>query len=116
LPFRDADAHLQDIVEAIDHIDSFLGAMSFQSYQADLKTRAAVERKMQIITEAAVRLGDEAPLLCPNLDWEGFRGMGNILRHAYHRIDDKVVWDTVKQELPPMRQAVIKALLRESEE
>jgi uncharacterized protein with HEPN domain len=100
-------------VEAIDHIDSFLGAMSFQSYQAEPKTRAAVERKMQIITEAAVRLGDEAPLLCPNLDW-GFRG--NILRHAYHRIDDKVVWDTVKQELPPMRQAVIKALLRESEE
>lgn len=104
-----------DILEAIDHIDSFLGDMSFEGYQADLKTKSAVERKMQVITEASVRLGTEAPRLCPNLDWEGFRGMGNILRHAYHRIDDKVVWDTVKLELPAMRKAVMKALLHKEE-
>jgi uncharacterized protein with HEPN domain len=116
LPFRDSGTHLRDIVEAIDHIHSFLGAMTFESYQADLKTKAAVERMMQIITEAAVRLGDDAPLLCPNLDWEGFRGMGNILRHAYHRIEDRVVWDTVKEELPAMREAVIKALAPKAEE
>jgi uncharacterized protein with HEPN domain len=42
--------------------------------------------------------------------------MGNILRHAYHRIDDKVMWDTVKEELPAMREAVIKALARKAEE
>jgi uncharacterized protein with HEPN domain len=112
LPFRDANAHLQDIVEAIDHIDIFLGTMTFENYEADLKTKAAVERKMQIITEAAVRLGVEASLLCPSIDWDGFRGMGNILRHAYHRIDDKVVWDTVKEELPPMRKAVTETLGR----
>jgi uncharacterized protein with HEPN domain len=116
LPFRDINANLRDIVQAIDHIDTFLGAMTFESYQSDVKTKAAVERKMQIITEAAVRLGDEAALLCPDLDWEGFRGMGNILRHAYHRIDDKVVWDTVKEELPPMREAVIKAVQRKAGE
>jgi uncharacterized protein with HEPN domain len=96
----------------MDHIDSFLGDMTFESYQADLKTKAAVERKMQIITEAAVRLGDEASLLCPEIDWEGFRGMGNILRHAYHRVEDRVVWDTVKDELPPMRTAVTEVLRR----
>jgi uncharacterized protein with HEPN domain len=115
LPFRDSGTHLRDIVEAIDRIHSFLDAMTFESYQADLKTKAAVERMMQIITEAAVRLGEDAPLLCPNLDWEGFRGMGNILRHAYHRIDDKVMWDTIKEELPPMREAVMKALREKAE-
>jgi uncharacterized protein with HEPN domain len=99
-------------VEAIDHIDTFLGTMTFESYQVDLKTKAAVERKMQVITEAAIRLGDDASRLCPDLDWEGFRGMGNILRHAYHRIDDKIVWDTVKEELPPMRKAVMETLQR----
>jgi uncharacterized protein with HEPN domain len=25
--------------------------------------------------------------------------MGNILRHRYHRIDDKIAWDTVKDEI-----------------
>jgi uncharacterized protein with HEPN domain len=25
--------------------------------------------------------------------------MGNILRHVYHRVDDEIVWNTVKEEL-----------------
>lgn len=65
---------------------------------------------MQIITEAAIRLGDDAEALCPGLDWRGFRGMGNILRHGYHRVDDKIVWDTVKDDLPPLLESVRNAL------
>jgi uncharacterized protein with HEPN domain len=62
------------------------------------------------VTEAAIRLGEDAERLAPGPDWLGFRGMGNILRHAYHRIDDQIVWDTVKDELPSMRVAVLTAL------
>jgi uncharacterized protein with HEPN domain len=65
---------------------------------------------MQIITEVAIRLGDEADTLCPGPDWKGFRGMGNFLRHQYHKIDDKIVWDTVKDELPPLKAAIVLAL------
>jgi uncharacterized protein with HEPN domain len=36
--------------------------------------------------------------------------MGNILRHEYHRVDDRIVWNTVKTELPPLRAAVLQAL------
>jgi uncharacterized protein with HEPN domain len=36
--------------------------------------------------------------------------MGNILRHGYHRVDDAIVWNTIKEELPPMRLAAVKAL------
>jgi uncharacterized protein with HEPN domain len=84
--------------------------MDFDVYRGDLKTKSAVERQMQIITEAAVRLGEDGDRLCPGVDWKGFRGMGNILRHGYHRIDDKIVWDTVKDELPPVKAAVLRAL------
>ncbi|MGO9930785.1 MAG: DUF86 domain-containing protein [Steroidobacteraceae bacterium] len=49
--------------------------------------------------------------MCPGVDWKSFRGMGNILRHGYHRIDDEVVWNTVKEELPPVKAAVLNALL-----
>jgi uncharacterized protein with HEPN domain len=110
LPFRDAEQHLRDILESINNIDTFLGDMDFDVYRGDLKTKSAVERQMQIITEAAVRLGDDGDRLCPGVDWRGFRGMGNILRHGYHRIDDKLVWDTVKEELPPVKAAVLRAL------
>jgi uncharacterized protein with HEPN domain len=81
-----------------------------KGYLLDRKTRSAVERELQVITEAAIRLGNEAEVICPGPDWKGFRGMGNVLRQEYHRVDDRIVWDTVKDELPPMREAILKAL------
>jgi uncharacterized protein with HEPN domain len=110
LPFRDADNHLRDILESIEHIEMFLEGVDFDSYKADIRTKSAVERQVQIITEAAYRLGDQADTLCPGPDWKGLRGMGNILRHAYHRVEDQIVWDTVKTEFPPLKIAVQKAL------
>ena len=110
MPFRDTQSHLRDIHESIDLIDSFLKGMDFEAYRVDLKTQSAVERQLQIITEAAIRLGEEAETLCPGLDWKGIRGMGNFLRHEYQRIDDRIVWDTIKDDLPPLAVAVFHAL------
>ncbi len=107
---RDAQIHFRDILEAIGLIEQFIGTMNFDSYRSDLKTKSAVERQMQIITEAAVRLGEDAERLCPGIDWAGYRGMGNLLRHAYHRIEDQLVWNTIQDELPAMRQAVLAVL------
>jgi uncharacterized protein with HEPN domain len=72
LPFRDNDTHLRDILVGIDYIEAFLGDMEFAAYHADIKTRSAVERQMQIITEASNRLGEDAEKLCPVIDWNGF--------------------------------------------
>jgi uncharacterized protein with HEPN domain len=116
VPFRNAQSHLEDILQSIDHIDTFLAVTEFEGYREDRKTRSAVERELQIITEAAIRLGDQAETLCPGPDWKGFRGMGNILRHQYHHVNDEIVWNTVKDELPPMRAAISKALRSMSEE
>lgn len=56
LPFRDSERHLRDILESIDQINEFIGTMDFAAYQRDGKTKAAVERKIQILTEAIIRL------------------------------------------------------------
>ena len=114
LPFRDTTKLLQDILDSIAHIEMFLGGMDFPAYRTDLKTNSAVERQLQIITEAAKRLGQDAEHLCPGPDWKACRGMGDILRHAYHKVDDEIVWDTVKDKLPSMRQAILKCLARNS--
>ncbi len=111
MPFRDNETHLRDILEGIVRIEGFLADMDFDAYTMDLKTKSAVERQLQIITEAAKRLGDDAEALCPGPDWKGFCRMGDILRYGYHKVDDEIVWNTVKDELPPMREAIMKALI-----
>jgi uncharacterized protein with HEPN domain len=80
------------------------------AYRADDKTKAAVERKIQVLTEAIIRLDDESGAY-PEIDQKEYRGMGNILRHSYHRVDDGIVWNTVKEDLPDLRGIVQKLLL-----
>jgi uncharacterized protein with HEPN domain len=84
--------------------------MNFDAFQKDEKTVAAVERKLLLIGEAAVRLREKAEELCPGLPWRSIRDMGNWLRHQYDKVDLEVVWKTVEDDLPPLKAAVTKAL------
>lgn len=115
MPFEDAKSHLEDILECIGLIETFVSGMSFEVYSRDEKTQAAVERKMLIISEAAIRLKDEAEILCPGIPWRDIRGTGNWLRHQYDGVDVETIWNTIQDGLPPLKAAVEKALgLRES--
>ena len=93
-------------------IERFTLGMDFEAYREDLKTMAAVERKLLLISEAAVRLGDQGPALCPGLPWENIRGLGNWLRHQYDAVDAEATWRTVVNDLPSLQAAVISALAK----
>jgi uncharacterized protein with HEPN domain len=93
-------------LEAIDMIERFTLDMDFEAFREDPKTVAAVERKLQLISEAATRLGDQAEALCPGLPWRNIRGIGNWLRHQYDRVDMQTVWNTVTDELPRLATGV----------
>jgi uncharacterized protein with HEPN domain len=81
LSFREPPTLLRDISDAIELIEQFTAGMDFEAFCDDAKTIAAVERKLQIITEAATRLGKGAETEYPGLPWRDIRGMGNWLRH-----------------------------------
>ena len=65
MPFRDPTLSLRDILEGIDMIVVFVRDMDLEAFREDPKTIAAVERKLLLISEAAVRLGDDAERLYP---------------------------------------------------
>jgi hypothetical protein len=64
MPFDDARSYFEDILESIRLIKEFVRGMDLEAYRADEKTQAAVERKMLIISEAAIRLKDDGEALC----------------------------------------------------
>lgn len=68
-------------------IEEFTFGMDFEAFRSNPMAVAAVERKLLIIGEAAIRLGIEAEQRIPDQPWRAIRGIGNQLRHAYERID-----------------------------
>jgi uncharacterized protein with HEPN domain len=45
--------------------------------------------------------------MTPEIDWPRLRGLGNILRHAYNRVDPEILWNFHSSgQLAELRQAV----------
>jgi uncharacterized protein with HEPN domain len=91
-------------------IGQFTSGMDFEEFRSNPMAVAAVDRKLQIISEAAIRLAVEAERLCPAVPWRDIRGIGNQLRHAHERIDLTTIWNTVIDDLPALKAAVEDAL------
>ena len=108
MPFSEASLSLTDILDAIAAIEQFTQDMDLDSFRQDPKTIAAVERKLQVISEAAVRLGEQAEALCPGLPWRDIRGIGNWLRHQYDRVDIETRWYCSEPRLAFNRNVVLR--------
>ena len=102
---------LRDMLDNIDAIDSYAGEMSLAKLQEDQRTIDAIERCLQRVTEAVIQIGEaEMQQILPDVPFAMIRGMGNKLRHEYHRIDAQQIFTTVHDELPSLRDAVLKVL------
>ena len=69
---------------------------------------------LQLIGEAAARLGQAFHAAYPQIPWAQIVAMRNILVHEYFGIDLEEVWTTVERDLPLLK-AQITAILRELE-
>jgi uncharacterized protein with HEPN domain len=105
---------LAHILTSIDMIQNALAGKRLEDLTGDLMLRLAVERSFEIICEASRRIPDSVKAQQPQIDWKGMADFGNLLRHAYHRVDPKLLWQTAERDLPPLK-AFIERVMRESE-
>ncbi len=94
---------MSEIVENIDFIRAFIANVPFDDYAADDKTVYAVTRALEIISESSRRISDDIKARHPDIDWQGMAAFGNVLRHTYRNVEDRVVWDIVQRDLTPLR-------------
>jgi uncharacterized protein with HEPN domain len=97
---------LRDILEAITEIEEMLAGSSVDLFSADKMRRMATERYLEVVCEAARRIPDEVKQDSPDTKWQKMIDFGNRLRHAYHATDVKIVWDIVRNDLPPLKSFV----------
>jgi uncharacterized protein with HEPN domain len=99
---RKDNAYLADILEAAKAIRRFTAGVSREDFKSNEEKYEAVNRKFEIIGEAARRLSPEAKNLFPEVPWKLVTAMRNILIHDYDDVDLDVVWDTAQRGLLPL--------------
>jgi uncharacterized protein with HEPN domain len=68
--------------------------------------RRAAERALMIISEAAKTLPRELTDCYPEIDWRGVRGLGDVLRHDYERVDADTLWEILSEKLPELAPVI----------
>ena len=108
--------YLEHIAEAIDNATAYIRELdNVAALERDHKTQAAVIRNIEIIGEAANTIQKQAPdffTAHPELPWKDMRAMRNKVIHDYFDVELTVIWSTVKEDLPQLKQQ-INALLIE---
>jgi len=92
---RDWRLYLDDILAACGKVERYTAGMTLEAFRADEKTFDAVLRNLTIVGEAAKQVPDEVRRAMPSTDWRKVGGLRDIVVHAYHGIDDEIVWDVV---------------------
>ena len=100
---------LRDIIHNIDRVRAHLKGVT-PGAELDDKTRDAVERCLERISEAAKKLGSVMETRQPQVSWRGIRGLGNVLRHEYDAVEDSTIERIVDAELEPLRKACVSEL------
>jgi uncharacterized protein with HEPN domain len=111
VPSRDPILRFEDILANIERIEEHTkGVKHGAAFEENHLVCDAVERCLERISEAAKKLGGDAEALCPEVPWPQMRGLGNILRHEYDRVESSRLWYLVQDDLPPLKAAVEAAL------
>ena len=103
--------YLEDILEYAEKAHRFLEETpTVDDLQKDERTLLAVVRALEVIGEAAKRIPKDFRDRYPRIPWRGMTGMRDKVIHEYFGVDAAVVWRTVREDLPPLRESIAQAL------
>ncbi|ACK68763.1 protein of unknown function DUF86 [Gloeothece citriformis PCC 7424] len=103
---REFKVFLQDILEAITQIEKLTEKISQEEFLAKIETFLAVVKLIEIIGEAVKNIPDEMRENYPEIPWKNMAGMRDKLVHEYWAIDEQIVWQVVKKNLPPLKRTI----------
>jgi uncharacterized protein with HEPN domain len=104
------------IFDAAMSIETQMCGVTRKQFNDSELLQGFVERKLEIIGEATKRIPDDFKKQYPEIPWKDMAGMRDILIHQYTGVDEDIVWKTVIQKIPPLREQIEKILQEEKVE
>lgn len=102
--------YLEHIADAIDRATAYTKPIAtVEAFAENLQALDAVVRTLEIVGEAANKIHQADPNYLtqhPEIPWAAMRTMRNKVIHDYFSVDPAIVWNTVKTDLPQLRNQI----------
>jgi uncharacterized protein with HEPN domain len=95
------------ILEAVANIRTLMDGQGPRSLDDLVRTRPALERHLEIISEAVRHLPETIIADYPAIPWRDIGSLGNRLRHGYDRVRPDILWAVYVYELEALEFAIL---------
>ncbi|HLO75888.1 MAG TPA: DUF86 domain-containing protein [Magnetospirillum sp.] len=99
---KDWRVRVEDMLEAIERITTYVDGMTRAEFVADSRTQDAVLRNLEVLGEASKRVPFRIQHRHAEIPWSRIGDMRNILVHEYHSVDPEIILDAAHHDLPPL--------------
>lgn len=105
---REIKLYLEDIKDSIGKIEEYTKGLDFDEFVKDTMAIDAVVRNLTIIGEAARNIPEEIKSKNPDIAWTEAISMRNKVTHEYFGVDEDILWQTIKEDLPTFKKQISK--------
>ena len=103
---REVRHYLFDMLENIRLCREIVDGRSLDALQSDVHSRMALERAIEIISEASRHVPDADKAAEPQMPWRKIADVGNRLRHAYHLSAIELIYAIGTEGVADLKPAV----------
>lgn len=94
--------YIGDMIEFGERLLSYNVGLYQDQFLADQRTYDATLRNIELIGEAATHIPEHVRKDHPDIPWRRIVGLRNRVAHGYLGIDDDVVWDVIRVDVPDL--------------
>lgn len=106
---KNPQIYKQHILDAIKIIEGYIADSTKEAFLKNQMMQDAVVRQLEIIGEAARRLPQSIKSQAEEMPWTEISAMRNKIVHDYIDVNLDIVWDTIQQDLPILKDGLSKA-------
>jgi len=101
---KEDSIYISHILESIGLIEQYISGTTKKEFVSQPQLQDAVLRRLEIIGEAAKNISIATKKQHQEIPWRLMAGMRDILIHHYFGVDIDLVWNTVKDDLPNLKE------------
>lgn len=106
---------IQKIITYIADIEKYVEGFEAKDFLDDKKTITACAFSVSQIGELVKEINEETMKQYTNIPWKSIKGMRNRIVHDYENVDLSVLWGTIKESLPILKDKLKEIILNDTD-
>jgi uncharacterized protein with HEPN domain len=107
---RNDTDRLQHMLAHAEEAMALISGRNRSDLDSDRMLNLSLVRLLEIVGEAAARIGQPFRDAHSEIPWVQIAGLRNRLIHGYDEVDFDVLWDILRIDLPPLAENLRKAI------